>query len=104
MPDLPGALCKGVVAGEPYYGPHVCGPECDGPRGCYEGKSETGRFNRIQAAKRRCFVCPVRDECLTWALETDQDFGIWGGKTEGERRQIRKKQHSVLQQVQERGP
>ncbi len=30
-------------------------------------------------AKKLCDVCPVRKECLQWALETKQVWGIWGG-------------------------
>jgi WhiB family redox-sensing transcriptional regulator len=35
-------------------------------------------------AKNLCFSCPVRKECLQWALEHRQIWGIWGGKDEGE--------------------
>ncbi len=35
-------------------------------------------------AKNLCFLCPVRAECLKWALEHKQIWGIWGGKDEGE--------------------
>lgn len=35
-----------------------------------------------------CAKCPVRQECLEWALETAQDFGVWGGMTERERRAL----------------
>jgi WhiB family redox-sensing transcriptional regulator len=38
------------------------------------------------AAKNLCFSCPVRKECLQWALEHRQIWGIWGGKDEGEMR------------------
>lgn len=34
--------------------------------------------------------CPVRAECLDYALSTQQMFGIWGGKTERSRRSIRR--------------
>jgi WhiB family redox-sensing transcriptional regulator len=37
-----------------------------------------------------CEGCPVRAECLEWALETCQDAGVWGGLGEEERRQIRR--------------
>jgi hypothetical protein len=30
-------------------------------------------------AKKLCSICPVRKECLKWALETKQVWGIWGG-------------------------
>lgn len=35
-------------------------------------------------AKNICFSCPVRAECLQWALEHKQIWGIWGGKDEFE--------------------
>lgn len=38
------------------------------------------------AAKNMCFSCPVRKECLQWALEHRQIWGIWGGKDEIEMR------------------
>ena len=36
------------------------------------------------AAKNLCFQCPVRQQCLQWALEHRQIWGIWGGKDEVE--------------------
>jgi len=35
-----------------------------------------------------CSGCPVREECLVWALETRIHYGIWGGLTERERRRL----------------
>jgi WhiB family redox-sensing transcriptional regulator len=40
-------------------------------------------------AKRVCSVCPVRLECLEWAMARPAEFGIWGGLTEAERRTLR---------------
>ena len=31
--------------------------------------------------KRLCRLCPVIAECLQFALDTDQRFGIWGGQS-----------------------
>lgn len=42
-------------------------------------------------AKKVCAACTVRDECLAYALEKDERFGIWGGLSERERRRLRKK-------------
>lgn len=89
LPNLPGALCKGNTT-DLFFGPHVCDVECDGPEGCMAGKSETGRFARISAAKSMCSVCPVQAACADWAIETGQEFGIWGGMTERERMKARK--------------
>lgn len=40
-------------------------------------------------AKAVCFGCPVESECLEWALRTGQDAGVWGGKSEQERRALK---------------
>ncbi|HEY1919397.1 MAG TPA: WhiB family transcriptional regulator, partial [Streptosporangiaceae bacterium] len=40
----------------------------------------------IQRAKAICARCPVQLPCLTYALATSQEFGIWGGRDEAERR------------------
>ena len=41
-------------------------------------------------AKRICKACAVRDECLEFALEHDERFGIWGGLSDRERRRLKK--------------
>ena len=41
-------------------------------------------------AKRVCLACTVRVECLEYALENDERFGIWGGMSERERRRLKK--------------
>ena len=45
---------------------------------------------QIDEAKRVCGECTVREECLQFALETNQDSGIWGGTSEEERRVLRR--------------
>lgn len=44
--------------------------------------------NEIAQAKAICATCPVRAECLTWAVP-NEDYGVWGGLDEVERRQLR---------------
>jgi WhiB family redox-sensing transcriptional regulator len=35
---------------------------------------------RLQLALDTCNLhCPVRDECLVWAVTTGQKYGVWGG-------------------------
>jgi WhiB family transcriptional regulator, redox-sensing transcriptional regulator len=36
-------------------------------------------------AKAVCARCPVRDECLKWAIDNNQTHGIWGGLDENDR-------------------
>lgn len=42
-------------------------------------------------AKAVCFSCEVRSECLGYALENNERFGIWGGLSERERRKLKKR-------------
>ena len=43
----------------------------------------------IAYAKAVCAGCPVREQCLGHAIHTGEQFGIWGGLTERERRQYK---------------
>ena len=43
-----------------------------------------------KAAKAVCRDCEVRGACLQFALETNQENGVWGGMTEDERRKLRR--------------
>jgi WhiB family transcriptional regulator, redox-sensing transcriptional regulator len=43
-----------------------------------------------EQAKMLCQQCPVITQCLDWALTTGQHDGIWGGRTEDERRTLRR--------------
>ena len=45
---------------------------------------------QIAKAKSVCCQCEVASHCLEFALETNQDTGIWGGTSEEERRQMRR--------------
>lgn len=42
-------------------------------------------------AKAICDGCPVREECLSFALETAQAEGVWGGMDAGERKRLRRR-------------
>lgn len=42
-------------------------------------------------AKAVCRRCLVLTECLDWALGSGQDFGVWGGMSEDERRALRRR-------------
>ena len=42
-------------------------------------------------AKKICASCEVRSQCLEYALQNDERFGIWGGLSERERRKLRRR-------------
>lgn len=54
------------------------------------GTTGTAEY-QIEEAKAVCRRCDVREKCLEWALEAGQDHGVWGGKSEDERRELKRK-------------
>lgn len=48
---------------------------------------DRGQF--ADEAKKICRRCPVRQECLDYALRNKERFGVWGGFTELERRRLK---------------
>lgn len=42
-------------------------------------------------AKAVCLRCEVMEICLRWAMENNQDSGVWGGKSEEERRSLKRR-------------
>jgi WhiB family redox-sensing transcriptional regulator len=46
---------------------------------------------QLKTAKLICRGCPVSATCLSWALASGQEAGIWGGLTEDERRGLRRR-------------
>ena len=53
--------------------------------GLDDSETPVERRTREEKAKRVCFGCDVRRECLDYALSTREPYGIWGGLTEIER-------------------
>lgn len=57
------------------------------------------RGGSIGDAKKVCRKCLVSSDCLEFALQNDEKFGIWGGMTERERRRLRRQRtygHQLL--------
>jgi WhiB family redox-sensing transcriptional regulator len=55
---------------------------------------------QAQQAKAVCQRCLVARECLTWAIDTDQVNGIWGGQNLRERRRQKRRLVAVEQRRQ----
>ena len=71
-----------MLESEPWVQEALCAEV--GPDAFFPGKGGDAR-----PAKRVCFACPVREECLEYALDHDIDDGIWGGMSPRERRRER---------------
>jgi WhiB family transcriptional regulator, redox-sensing transcriptional regulator len=61
----------------------------DNPGGPKAGKGITGEKERVDKARAICSTCPVKKECLNYAIEHECQ-GIWGGTTDSERKKIRR--------------
>ena len=46
---------------------------------------------QVAQAKSVCHRCTVASDCLTWALQSGQDAGVWGGMSEDERRALKRR-------------
>ncbi|MBA2279515.1 WhiB family transcriptional regulator [Candidatus Saccharibacteria bacterium] len=58
------------------------------------GKQKEFMKNSI-AATAMCDVCLVKVECLEFAIENNQNFYIWGGKTPSERKRLIKRRNQA---------
>lgn len=56
--------------------------------------SSGAAVGHLKAARAVCRRCPVQEACLRFALETNQEAGVWGGKDEDERRTLRRLQRA----------
>lgn len=89
----PASLPLVILNAEPWVQDSLCSkPERGVPPDYWFPKSERGgttvtRMTR-RAAIGTCGFCPVRIECLTYALAHDIRYGIWGGKTTTERQNM----------------
>jgi WhiB family transcriptional regulator, redox-sensing transcriptional regulator len=55
-----------------------------------------GRGESAQPARQICARCPVRQECLEFALRHGEVHGIWGGLTERDRRALRTRHRDTI--------
>ncbi|MDH6117911.1 WhiB family transcriptional regulator [Kitasatospora sp. GAS204B] len=67
------AACRGMNAVD-FYSPH--------------GERRKARREREARARRVCASCPVLETCAQFALHAGEPYGVWGGLSEGERREL----------------
>lgn len=61
------------------------------------------RGESTRPPKDWCKKCTVRQQCLDYAIENNERFGIWGGLSERERRAYRKHANNVTFSSRNRG-
>ena len=54
---------------------------------------------QIAAAKAVCAGCAARAACLDFAITTNQEYGVWGGASEEERRVLRREWRAQQRQA-----
>lgn len=54
------------------------------------------RGESTREAKVICDECDVREECLEFASDSPEKFGIWGGMSERERRKLRRRRADAV--------
>ena len=67
------AACRGMNAVD-FYSPH--------------SEKRKARREREARARQVCTSCPVLETCAEFALRVREPYGVWGGLSEGERREL----------------
>ena len=57
----------------------------------FPGSDSSSARAQVKTAKLICRSCRVNATCLSWALASGQEAGIWGGLTEDERRGLQRR-------------
>lgn len=70
LPDWEGALCKGMYEDTDMFFP------------------DNDRSIISKNAQKVCVECPIRVECLKYALDNKILYGVWGGLTSTIRRDL----------------
>lgn len=59
---------------------------------CKDSPTSMFYADTVTYAKAVCATCPVKQQCLAFALDVGERFGVWGGLSEQERAKLRNKQ------------
>ncbi len=41
-------------------------------------------------AKKMCQTCPIMEQCASYAIQADEEFGVWGGLSPLERKRLKR--------------
>jgi WhiB family redox-sensing transcriptional regulator len=92
-PSTHASLLDAFVNPEPWVQDALCA-QTD-PEAFFPEKGGSTRDAKAICNGRRGEVgCEVREQCLAYALDRDERFGIWGGLSERQRRRLRKEREA----------
>lgn len=57
---------------------------------CLDADPDIFFQSSTKAAKAICRECPVADECLMYAMDNNETYGVWGGMSPHQRKRMRK--------------
>lgn len=78
-------ILTGDTGGTGWHERALCAAPGADPEDWFPGERD---YQGTRAAKALCEPCPVRVECLAWALANGAEYGVWGGTTPDERRSM----------------
>jgi WhiB family redox-sensing transcriptional regulator len=82
---------SGEFAKQDWRADALCGGGKEDPELFFPIGTSGPAMLQTEQAKAVCRRCTVTAACLEWALETGQDFGVWGGMSEDERRAVKRR-------------
>jgi WhiB family transcriptional regulator, redox-sensing transcriptional regulator len=60
-----------------------------------ENDATSRNTTEVAIAKSICRRCPHKTECAEWGIQ-NENFGIWGGLNEGQRRLVRRQRRIII--------
>jgi WhiB family transcriptional regulator, redox-sensing transcriptional regulator len=88
-PEQLGLLAKFSFSRESWMGSAAC-------RGVQTEIFYPATVEDAALAKSVCLTCPVRQDCLEYALKVREANGVWGGLTEQERRSVKRSRRRLI--------
>lgn len=66
-------------------------PPCTNFPDLFFGDAGTTPLADIGQAKKLCSTCPIQLDCAQYAIEADEDYGVWGGLSTLDRKRLKTK-------------
>ena len=61
----------------------------------YPDQEDRGGIHQVKLAKKACQTCPLIKPCGEFAIKYKEEYGVWGGLSSLDRRNIRKGKRSA---------